>query len=56
MALLATAVLAGEPTRPALIPLPQKMEAKEGAFTLQPGTRNQLGVNYRKGTAGRIGE
>jgi len=37
--LLAAPVLAAEPTVPAIIPLPQSIESREGSFSLGPDTR-----------------
>src|SRR5208282_3609345 len=37
--LLAAPALAAEPTVPAIIPLPQSIESREGSFNLGPDTR-----------------
>ena len=37
--LLAAPVVAAEPTVPAIIPLPQNVESRQGAFKLEPKTR-----------------
>ncbi|MCX6926657.1 MAG: beta-N-acetylhexosaminidase [Verrucomicrobia bacterium] len=46
--LLAVPIMAAEPTLPALIPLPQSIESREGAFKLQPKTRIQTDTAARE--------